>query len=76
MRALFSFIVEKVGTKEPLDPVTKEDGVWKIIDFFTRQGMSEIQNKSESNLNTIDERYVALYFKNHLNNHRTFERVT
>jgi hypothetical protein len=42
MRSLFSYLVEKVGTKEALDPVTKEDGLWKIIDFFTKKGISDL----------------------------------
>jgi hypothetical protein len=33
---LFSDIVNVLGSKTVIDGSTKEDGVWKIIDYFTR----------------------------------------
>lgn len=76
MRALFSFLVEKVGSKEPIDPSTKQDVMWNVIDFFTRRGMSDLQNRGVNNYSSIDEIDMAKYFKNHINNSTTFDRVT
>jgi hypothetical protein len=33
---MFSFLVEKLGDKQAPDPVTKEDVMWQMIDFFTK----------------------------------------
>lgn len=36
MRALSSFLVEKLGSQHLMDPINKEDAVWGLIDSFTR----------------------------------------
>jgi len=32
-----------VGTKSAVDPFSKQDLMWNIIDFFTQDGMIELQ---------------------------------
>ena len=39
MRAMFAVLLDKVGRKQVIDPVTKEDGLWRIVEFFTRPGV-------------------------------------
>jgi hypothetical protein len=34
MNALFGYLVEKVGTKTFVDPVTREDPLNNLIEFF------------------------------------------
>ena len=34
MRALFGHLVESLGTKQAIDPVSKEDALWRIVEFF------------------------------------------
>jgi len=36
MRALVGFLVKKLGKTQVIDPVTKQDAVWELIDFFTQ----------------------------------------
>jgi hypothetical protein len=31
-------LVDKVGSRSLIDGKTKEDAMWKIIDYFTRMG--------------------------------------
>lgn len=35
MRTLFGYLVQNLGTKQVVDPVSKEDALWRIVDFFT-----------------------------------------
>ena len=76
IRTLFSKLVQKIGTKEAVDPHTKEDALWRFIDFCTGRGMLELADLSENSTNVIDERDLALYFKNHLSSSKSFERLT
>jgi hypothetical protein len=52
-------LVNKVGSRSVIDGKTKEDAMWKIIDYFTKMGY---QN---SLYTVIREQDIALYFKNH-----------
>lgn len=76
MRSLFGYLVEKIGNKQVIDPITKEDPLWRAIEFFYRPGVQDITNYGETQYNIINESDVASYFKNHLNDNKTFERVT
>lgn len=42
MRALFGYLVQTLGTKQAIDPITKEDALWRIVEFFSRPSMKEI----------------------------------
>jgi hypothetical protein len=55
MRSLFGYLVDKLGAKQALDPATKEDALWKIVDFFTKSGVQEIASYGQSINNTISE---------------------
>jgi hypothetical protein len=37
MNALFGHLVEKVGSKTFIDPITKQDPLVKLIEFFSRK---------------------------------------
>lgn len=76
MRSLFGMLVNKLGTQEALDPVTREDGLWNLIDYYTKRGISDLASYYQSLNNTLDERDIALYFKNHINYSRAFEKLT
>jgi hypothetical protein len=39
MRALFGHLVDKLGTKQAIDPVTKEDALWRLVEFFNSKGI-------------------------------------
>jgi hypothetical protein len=70
VRELFSSLVEKLGHKTVINPVTKEDAVWRTIDYFTKMGTAS------SLFNPLNEKDIALYFKNHSDNTLNFERMT
>jgi hypothetical protein len=59
MRALFGHLVEKLGTKQAIDPVTKEDALWRIVEFFNSKGIREISQYGETAYNTISDDDVA-----------------
>ena len=40
MRTLFGYLVQNLGTKQIIDPVSKEDALWRIVDFFSQRGIS------------------------------------
>ena len=42
MRALFGHLVESLGSKQAIDPVTKDDALWRIVEFFNSKGIRDI----------------------------------
>jgi hypothetical protein len=42
MRALFGNLVESLGSKQAIDPVTKDDALWRIVEFFNSKGIRDI----------------------------------
>jgi hypothetical protein len=36
IRSLFGYLVDHLGSKQALDPITKEDALWRIVEFFSR----------------------------------------
>jgi len=44
MRSIFGYLVQNLGTKQAIDPVSKEDALWRVIDFFTKSGIKDIAN--------------------------------
>jgi len=65
MNALFSHLVDKIGTKTLLDPTTKTDPMMNIIDFYTEKNVQEISKQSEEGTTSINESDIAKYLVNH-----------
>ena len=42
IRALFGHLVETLGSKQAIDPVTKDDALWRIVEFFKSKGIRDI----------------------------------
>jgi len=59
MRALFGFLVGHLGQRQALDPHTKDDALWNIVDFFTKAGVAEISAYGNTSYNTIAEKDIA-----------------
>lgn len=76
MRALFGHLVEKLGTKQAIDPVTKEDALWRIVEFFNSKGIREISQYGETAYNTLSDDDVAQYLSNRINDSRGFDKLT
>jgi hypothetical protein len=64
MRSLFGYLVKKLGTKQAIDPITKEDALWRIVEFFTRSGISDIANYGQNNYNTLSDSDISSYLNN------------
>ena len=59
-----------------MDPVSKEDALWRLVDFFTRSGIAGIAQFGETSFNTLADKDVAAYFANRVNDSKAFERTT
>lgn len=66
MNALFSYLVEKVGTKTFIDPMTKEDPIQNLIEFFAQPEIQEISKLSNEGTTFISIGDIAKYLGNHL----------
>ena len=62
VRELFSSLIHKLESKTVINPTTKEDALWRVIDYFTKMG------HVNSLFNPLSEEDIALYFKNHPEN--------
>lgn len=76
LRALFGYLVHTLGTKQAIDPISKEDALWRIVEFFSRPAIREISQFGANGYNTISEQDVAQYLANRLNDSRVFEKIT
>lgn len=36
MKELAKYLISRVGNQQVIDPITKEDAIWNLIDFFTK----------------------------------------
>lgn len=75
MKSLFGYLVNKVGEKSVVDPFSKQDPLWTLIEFYKGNSkVQEIENYGTTTFNTISDEDVVKYFKAQgLNN---FERIT
>jgi hypothetical protein len=53
MRSLFGFLVDHLGQRQALDPHSKDDALWRLVEFFTKSGIEEIAAHSKDTFNTI-----------------------
>ena len=58
-RLLFAHLVETIKDKEAIDPITKDDSLWQLIDFLTRPEILELNRFSLKTHNTLNPRDVA-----------------
>jgi len=74
MKALSEYLVKSLGERQIVDPLTKEDSIWSLIDFFT--GDKEfVRISAMSETNHVPGRVIAEYLGNQLDNPRAFERL-
>lgn len=36
MKSLFNYLVDYIGEEQMIDPLTKKDAMWQIVDTFTK----------------------------------------
>jgi len=76
MRSLFGYLVSNLGTKAAIDPVSKEDALWRVVEFFTQRAISEISSFGSTNLNTLSDSDLSGYLGNRLGDTKCFEKLT
>jgi hypothetical protein len=76
MRSLFGYLVQNLGTKQVIDPVTKEDALWRIVDFFTQRGINDIASFGETSFNTLSDNDVSQYLANRINDTKALDKLT
>lgn len=76
MRTLFGYLVQNLGTKQVIDPVTKEDALWRIVDFFTQTGIKEIASFGETSFNSLSDNDVSQYLANRIKDTKALDKLT
>lgn len=76
MKSLFGHLVESLGTRQAIDPVTKDDALWRIVEFFTRPGVKDIAQFGQTSYNTLSDKDIAAYLSNRVNDSKAFEKIT
>ena len=76
MRTLFGYLVQNLGTKQVIDPVTKEDALWRIVDFFTQKGIKGIASFGETSFNTLSDNDLSQYLANRINDTKALDKLT
>jgi hypothetical protein len=76
MKALFSHLVDKIGTKTFIDPQTKQDPMVNLIEFYSRSDVQQVSRLSEEATTSVSSKDMAKYLINHLDEPSTFERIT
>ena len=76
MRSLFGYLVETLGTRQAIDPQSKDDALWRIVDFFTKSGISEVASFGQDTYNTLADKDIAKYLANRVNDSKAFESTT
>lgn len=74
MRALFSFLTDHVGREQVIDPLTKQDALWKLVDFYTRDRQFFTLSQHSEN-NSLDVEDIARYFGTQFSQKQTLDKV-
>lgn len=76
MSALFEHLVQKVGSRTFVDPVTNEDPMLNIINFFTRPDVQDICRQSIEGTTNIRSKDISTYLLNHSTDPKLFTQVS
>lgn len=76
MRSLFGHLVKSLGERQAIDPVTKEDALWQIVEFFSKPGVNEIAQYGQTTFNSLEDSDISAFLVNRLNDTRAFEKIT
>jgi len=66
--SLFDHLVDKVGSKTFIDPITKEDPLLLLANFFARPDVMSISKMGTEGTTFISVGNIAKYCINHLSN--------
>lgn len=72
MNLLFQLLVNKIGSKTLLDPISKVDPMQNIIDFFSIKEIQAVQKYSELSSTFINDDDISQYYANSLSNPESF----
>jgi len=68
INALFTYLVDRVGCKQFVDPLTKEDPMLNLVSFFSKPEIKAIQKLSEVGTTFLNDHDVSSYVYNHIEN--------
>ena len=72
MNALFMHLVGAIGSKQYIDPVSKQDPLEQLITFYTRDDVQSICRLSEQGTTHINHSDIVKYIANHFDSNSSF----
>lgn len=72
MNALFKHLVNTIGSKQYIDPVSKQDPVEQLINFYTQDNVQSICRLSEQGTTHINHSDIVRYIANHFDSNSSF----
>jgi hypothetical protein len=75
MNALFEHLVAKVGNRTLVDPVSRQDPMMALIEFFTQPSVMEVSRFSQQGTTFISNDSMAEYLVNHLTTTNGFDNL-
>lgn len=76
MNALFKHLVNTIGTKQYIDPVSKQDPVEQLIDFYAQDDVQSICRLSEQGTTHINHSDIVKYISNHFDRNTSFAQLS
>ena len=73
LKSLSEYLVKSLGSQTLVDPLTQEDALWSLIEFFTREGIYHLSHQTDL---TIDPNTIADYLGSHLKAKSSFDKST
>ena len=74
MAALAEYLVSSLGPRQVVDPLTKDDSIWSLIEFFTAS-REMIGICAQTQNSRISGKTIADYLGNQFENVQAFERL-
>lgn len=74
--AVFKHIVDKIGGKQLIDPITKKDPIQEIIEFFAQDQIKELSRLSTEGTTHISTPDVVKYLSNHIDTNQAFFNIS
>lgn len=75
MNALFQHLVEKIGLKTFIDPITKKDPLQELISFFTRKSVTRLNMSSSEGTTYLNSSDIVKYTMNHIEGVNSFQTI-
>jgi hypothetical protein len=74
MKAMFGYLVDHIGAESMIDPVTKKDILFNLVDTFTRNPAVYAASQL-STTSTIDSTHIAKYLASQFSHPKSLSQV-